>query len=324
MELNAFKVALKEQKLNEEQIEAAVDIVNQFGEFLSLQKKLVETASYEDVYDFSDYMINKKKNTFENYASLLRFGYFQKNKRLIIAFLEILDGSEMIVNFSKRVKEEYGEKIRDEVFKDVKLPPLGIRPNQKVEVTKELVIRFLAKVDYIACKKFFETGLRNRYLRSYEEPRKLFQELNDVDKFLERSHQNLIDKLEKHLKEDTLFFTQEVNDEVIAYVKCDQTIETGIRKGKRVIITKIPYSTKDFIHETNKRKKRYYYCHNPWIREAFLKEDRPIDPVFCGCSAGFFKNFWEAVLDQPVKVEVVKSLIKGDQICEFALHLPPK
>lgn len=324
MKLDDFKVALKERKLDDEQIEAAVDIVCEFGRFLGLQEKSVWTASYEDAYDFSDYLIKKEKNTFENYVSLLRFGYFQKNKRLITAFLEILDGSEMIVNFSKRLKEEYGEKIRDEVFGDTDLPPLGIRPYQKVAVMKGLVKRFLAKVDYIACKKFFEAGLRDKYLRSYEEPRKLFQELNNVDEFLEGSHQNLINTLENHLKDDTLFFTQDVNDEVIAYVKRDQTIETGIRKGELVIITKMPYSTKEFIHETDKWKKRYFYCHNPWIREALLKEDRPIDPVFCGCSAGFFKNFWEAVLNQPVRVEVLKSLIKGDQICEFALHLPQK
>ncbi len=220
--------------------------------------------------------------------------------------------------------EEYGEKIRDEVFEGIGVPPLGIRPQQKVVVTKGLVERFLAKVDYVACKTFFEVGLRDKYPQSYEKSTELFQELNDVDEFLRRSHQNLVNTLENHLKEDTLFFTQEVNDEVIAYVKRDQTIEAGIRKGERVIITKIPYSTKEFIHETDERKKRYFYCHNPWIREALLEEDRPIDPVFCGCSAGYFKNFWEAVLNQPVRVEVLKSLIKGDQICEFALYLPQK
>ncbi len=324
MELAGFKVALQERKLDDEQIEAAVDIVDEFGKFLSHQKKSVEKASNEDVYAFSDYLIEKEKNTFENYLSLLRFGYFQNNKELIIASLEILDGSEMIVNFSKRLMEEYGEKIRDEVFEGIGTPPLGIRPQQKVVVTKGLVERLLAKVDYAACKTFFEVGLRDKYPQSYERPTELFQELNDVDEFLRRRHQNLVETLENHLREDTLFFTQEVDDEVIAYVKRDQTIEAGIRKGERVIITKIPYSTREFIHETDERKKRFSYCHNPWIRQALLEEDRPIDPVFCGCSAGYFKNFWEAVLNQPVRVEVLKSLVKGDQICEFALYLPQK
>ncbi len=320
MELDGFKVFLQQRKIDAEQIKAAMLIVEEFSRFLRYQKS-VEHASHEDVYDFSDYLIKQEKNTFENYVSLLRFGYFQKNKKLIIGFLEILDGSEMIVNFSKRLIEEYGEELRDAVFEGIEIPPLGIRPRQKVAVTKRLVERFLAKVDYAECKTFFEIGLRDKYPQSYEKPTKLYQEADDVDEFLRRSHQNLITTLENHMKEDTLFFTQEIDDEVIAYVKRDQTIETGIRKGERVIIAKIPYSTKEFLHEKDERKKRYFYCHNPWIREALLEEDRPIDPVFCGCSAGYFKNFWEAVLNHPVRVEVLKSIISGDKICEFALHL---
>ncbi len=324
MKLDGFTASLKARKLDDDQIEAAVNIVGQFGEFLARRKKSIENSSSEDLYAFSDHLMERKKNTFENYLSLLRLGYFQKKKELIITFLEILDGSEMIANFSKRLEEEYGKSIRDEVFRNIELPPFGIRPQQKAGITKELVKRFLAKIDYSTCRKFFEPGLRDKYPQSYEKPRELFRELNDIDEFLRRSHQNLVNTLTNHQKENTLFFTQEVDDEVIAYVKRDQTIETGVRNGERVIISKIPYSTKKYIHETDERKKRFLHCHNPWIRHALLNEDRPTDPVLCGCSAGYFKNFWEAMLNQPVKVEVLKSLINGDQTCEFVLHLPPK
>ncbi len=242
----------------------------------------------------------------------------------MIGSLEILDGCEMITNFSKRLTEEFSKRLRNEVFEGIGVPPLGIGPSQKAEITKELVKRFMARVDYEKCKAFFEVGLRDKYPQSYEKPIELFQELNDLDKFLKRQHQNLVKTLETHRKDDSLFFTQEVNDEVISYVKRNQTIEGGIRQGDQVIITKIPYLTKEFIHEPDTRRKRYYYCHNPWIRHALLEEDQPIDPIFCGCSAGYFKNFWEAVLNEPVRVEVLKSFIKGDQICEFALHLPKK
>jgi predicted hydrocarbon binding protein len=43
---------------------------------------------------------------------------------------------------------------------------------------------------------------------------------------------------------------------------------------------------------------------------------------FCDCSAGFEKQYWDAVLDQPVAVDVVKSALQGDLVCEFAVHLP--
>ena len=58
------------------------------------------------------------------------------------------------------------------------------------------------------------------------------------------------------------------------------------------------------------------------IREALLEEDQPIDPIFCNCSGGFIKNYWEAVLECSVDVELLDSVIKGGKFCEFAIHLP--
>ena len=99
--------------------------------------------------------------------------------------------------------------------------------------------------------------------------------------------------------------------------------EAGIRDGNQVIMTKIPYMTKQYLKAIDEQEKRYYYCHCPWVRESLLNENpTTIDPVFCNCSGGYYKNFWEAVLDQPVKVELLESVLKGDSVCKFALHLP--
>ncbi|MFX0091893.1 MAG: hypothetical protein ACFFBD_09040 [Candidatus Hodarchaeota archaeon] len=322
MKLDGFKEYLQERKLDTDKIGAAVNIINEFRTFLSRHKKSVDTASYDDIYNFSAYLIENETNIFENYVNLLRFGYFTKNNEVIVASLEIIDGSEMIENFSKLLIAEFGEKVRNEIFEGIGIPPLGIHPSKKPEIIKKLVDRFLARVGSKKCKEFFEIGLRDKYTESYKKPTELFQQINNVDEFLRIRHQNLIKTLENHLQKGTLFFTQEVDKEVISYVKKNPTIESGLREGSRVIITKIPYMAKQFIHETDEKKKRYYYCHNPWIREALIDEEQPITPLFCGCSAGYFKNFWEAVLDQPVRVEVLESVIGGDKICKFALHLP--
>jgi hypothetical protein len=236
----------------------------------------------------------------------------------------MLDGGEMMENFSRRLEEEFSKQLRDEVFEGIGIPPLGLRPAEKVPLTKQLVARFLEKVKYEEGVKFFEEGLRNRYTASYKKPKALFDRVNNIDLFLKLRHEEFVNTLKKHMKDETLFFTQEVDEEVVSYVKRDQRVGTGIRKEDRVFITKIPYLAKDFLHETDPKMRRFYYCHNPWIRDGLRTEDQPIDPAFCGCSAGFFKNFWEAIFEQPVRVEVLKSFIKDDDICEFALHLPAK
>ena len=101
--------------------------------------------------------------------------------------------------------------------------------------------------------------------------------------------------------------------------KCGQA---GFREGNRVFLTKIPYMTKQFLNESDDRKRKYYSCHCPWVREGLLAEDTPVNPVFCNCSGGFYKNYWEAILDQPVKVELIESVLMGNESCKFVLHLP--
>ncbi len=317
-----FKEYLQKRDIKEKQIDASIKLIEELYSFLEDQNETLENATEESFYRFSEILIENRRNTFEAYAALYRYGSFLKNKSMIITYLEILDGREMMPNFYERLQSEFSQEVADEIFEGVGIPPLGIRPSDKARFTKIIVNRFLAKYDSETCKTFFENGLRDKYTDSYIQPAQTYKELSNIDEFLRIRHQNLVDQLERHLKEDSLFFTQEITEEVLAYVKARLSIEGGIREGNRVTITKIPYQAKQYLEETDEKMRRYYFCHNPWIRDALKEEEQPIDPVFCGCSAGYFKNFWESVLGQSVHVEVIKSIINGDNVCEFVLRLP--
>jgi hypothetical protein len=128
--------------------------------------------------------------------------------------------------------------------------------------------------------------------------------------------------LEKHRDEGTPFFNQEITDAVIDFVKSRPDILTGVRKGNKIYHTKIPYMTKEYLAETDEMMKRYYCCHCQWARESIKAGDIEISPTFCYCSAGFTKQPWEVALDQPLEVEIVKSVLKGDLECSFLVHLP--
>jgi predicted hydrocarbon binding protein len=45
-------------------------------------------------------------------------------------------------------------------------------------------------------------------------------------------------------------------------------------------------------------------------------------PSFCYCGAGWYRRQWEGAIDRPVTIEIVKSILKGDDVCQFAIHLP--
>ena len=92
-----------------------------------------------------------------------------------------------------------------------------------------------------------------------------------------------------------------------------------VRKGKIIYSTKIPRDPQGYEKATNKADKRKAYCFCPIIRNR-LDEDMPI--TFCYCGAGWFRQQWEGALGKPVNIKIVKSVLKGDDVCQFAIHLP--
>jgi predicted hydrocarbon binding protein len=97
----------------------------------------------------------------------------------------------------------------------------------------------------------------------------------------------------------------------------------GVRKGNTIIATKIPKSgyLVEYMRETDPQKKRQYYCHCPRIRDV-LKSSETLSPTYCYCGAGFYKGLWEEILQEPVEVELLESVLKGDDVCKVAIRLP--
>jgi len=92
-----------------------------------------------------------------------------------------------------------------------------------------------------------------------------------------------------------------------------------IRDGNILYTTKSPRDPKGFENAKTRLEKKKAYCFCPMIRD-FLDKDIPA--TFCNCGTGWVRQQWEGVFGQPLKIEIVKSLTKGDEECQFAIHLP--
>ena len=90
-----------------------------------------------------------------------------------------------------------------------------------------------------------------------------------------------------------------------------------------IIAIKIPKSgyLVEYMKETDPEKKRQYYCQCPRIRDV-LKTSETISTTYCYCGAGFYKGIWEEILQKPVEVEVLESVLQGDEVCKIAVYLP--
>jgi predicted hydrocarbon binding protein len=52
-----------------------------------------------------------------------------------------------------------------------------------------------------------------------------------------------------------------------------------------------------------------------------LPKETSVSITYCHCSKAFVQKLWESVLEQPVKVELLQSVVSGDSECKFAIHL---
>ncbi|MDH4211929.1 MAG: hypothetical protein OEV79_10840 [candidate division WOR-3 bacterium] len=324
MDIDGFRKFLSGRKIDQRVIKNSLNTLRDFELYLEKNGKEIESATRKDFYDYSARMIEAGTNTVDNYLSILRYGYFKKLNEIIIAGMEVLDGREVIENLSNRLASEFSKELRDSVFDDTQIPALGISPDKKPEYMKRLVAKLEQKIGDEGCVQFLNRGLRDRYEEWRKPDREKFLKSKNIDDFLRQKHVDFVAELETHLKNGTLFFTQEITSDVVDYVRNAPHIESGIRRGNKIIIKKIPHMAKEYLAEKVEQKKRYYYCHCPWVKEAFKESDSPISPVFCNCSAGFYRAYWEIVFDEPVRVDVLESLLKGDPICVFAVHIPEK
>jgi hypothetical protein len=49
--------------------------------------------------------------------------------------MELIDGSEVLDNFSRRLIEEFGQEARNEIYGDIEGPPLGLHPSKRPAIT---------------------------------------------------------------------------------------------------------------------------------------------------------------------------------------------
>jgi effector-binding domain-containing protein len=91
------------------------------------------------------------------------------------------------------------------------------------------------------------------------------------------------------------------------------------RVGRVIYHTKNPFDPQAYAEAQTADEKRAAYCFCPIIRNNL---DKGMPVTYCYCGSGWYRQQWETATGKPVTVEVVQSVLKGDSVCQFAVHLP--
>ncbi len=315
MDKQGFRIMLEGRKVPAEKMDSALALAERFEMFAAQQGGF----STETAWAFSKILIAEGQNSEENFITLARYGLFIKHNPIFVAFLELLDGGEAQENLYKRVAEKYGETFRDEIFIGIGVAPYGLPTPEKPRYMHPVIERLETALGPEACRALLADSLRD--LPDYAWEREIYQSCASVDEYLVIKKQKFMEQMETCQREGRLFFAQEVTDEVLNFIRSEPEMGGGVRVESIVYETKIPFLTREYLAERDPVLKRYYYCHCPWAREA-VKSGEKVAPIFCNCSAGFHKKPWEGALGQKIEVDVLESVLKGNDRCRFAIHLP--
>jgi effector-binding domain-containing protein/predicted hydrocarbon binding protein len=108
-------------------------------------------------------------------------------------------------------------------------------------------------------------------------------------------------------------------DTVIQAMKEGHSFFPKLRREGNIIHDRKGPARKDAFEKAKTREEKMKaICFCPLLTDVW--DEMP--GTFCYCAAGWPRRLFEGILDTPVEVEVVRALTKGDDYCEFAIHLP--
>lgn len=104
--------------------------------------------------------------------------------------------------------------------------------------------------------------------------------------------------------------------------------EKPLRRGNVLYMRKNPFDPENYQKATTRAEQRKAYCHCPFVRfylegGSRNRQRRPsLSPTFCLCGAGWYRQLWEGILGQEVKIEHVETLLRGNNQCTLTITLP--
>jgi hypothetical protein len=219
-----------------------------------------------------------------------------------------------LAKFARRLSEVAGVEAAKQVMEGSESLSSECDPQEVIAWTKQT----LEQLEFLVGREKAEktlTGCACEYPKeNLGDIRKTWEATGDI----ELVHSMLQERFETFLI-DTLKLPAKLRQEIVSR----GWGLAGIREGNKIIATKIPKSGNllAYMEETDFTKKRRYYCHCPRVRTAVETTDA-IPSVYCYCGAGFYKGIWEHILQKPVKVQVLESVLNGDEVCKIAIRLP--
>lgn len=220
-----------------------------------------------------------------------------------------------IRKLAKGISEEVGDKIVNEVLEGSENISQKSHRDDVFEWSNKAIRKLESLTNNEETKKILLSCACHQSPEALQPYRDLYVETENIDLVIQKMQEDfeVFIKDELKLKEK---YVQEIIDRKMGFA--------GIIEGDKIIATKIPKSSfiKGWFEETDPTKKRALFCHCPRIRDALIDKEKILPKSYCYCGGGYYQNIWETILQKSVDIEILETVMHGDEVCKFAIHLP--
>jgi len=143
MQTQAFREYLTARQFQSAEIDSQVAFVQRIEG--NLQYKMpscsLEDLNHASTQDLVNDLIDQGENSIENLQYLARYAWAINNQDMYNALFEMLDGCEAMDNLYKKLGDYAGEDLREIIFEEMPLPPLGLSRREKSRYTYRIMHR---------------------------------------------------------------------------------------------------------------------------------------------------------------------------------------
>jgi hypothetical protein len=318
-----FRAFLEGRQETPEKIELALGAVKDFEAYLMERNSTIENADLGLLEEYISLLICDGRNSEDRLVAIARYARFIKRNDLFIHIAGLVNARDVLPGIGRRLGELAGEEVRRRVFEGIEMPALGAPQEDYPRLTRTVVRRMGEELSPPKCREVLTWNYHEIPAEAFLGHKERFERAANIDEYLRDEHSRFVAEIARFMREGRAWYEQEITPEVVEFVEADQEISIGKRSGDQIYVTKIPFAPKQFLEERDPRMKRYYACHCPLVRTSIRDGGPNISSTFCYCSAGFTKLAYDVIFGEPVEIELLESVLKGDTRCRFAIKIPP-
>lgn len=307
-----------QQGLDDTQIDKIVKVIDDLKEYCGSLEGL---CVHESLPDYSRTRIAGIDDAVEWIIALIRYFNFEQRFDEMAYLITLLGTMGVIESQRERLLHLTDSKTEASVFDGMQFPPLGTPQEDYPSLIGNYLLRLQQALTLEKCRIVLAGNHHRIETEHFAGDIEFFAQCGNIDEFLKLRHEKLINELQEHCESGKLWYEQRITPNVVEFVKNNPEVQSGVRIGNRVYVTKIPYNPDAYLKEKDPVRKRYLACHCPFVRASLL-DGTKIPSLWCYCTGGYEKLVFDLLFKKSLEVEVLESLLDGASRCRFAIVLP--